>query len=485
LSENRPELLYQLYRKLHQLDLDCPGGLVLACQTLLDRASTRFQHVILRQAALLSCKSLVTKGKLTDSAYRAELAACADICQQSGLVALSADMMNWQGIDDLDTVTKIRDLLEASGHFDFAQAADGRRVRFLLERYDAIIETISSAPARRILKDMFDRESFLLGKVDLRNSQRSHLFDNLLEWSNSILSQTAPSLALACFIATFSVEAHRRAVRTRRAPVWGVGQKILRNAYLLLSYYFTQVYLGDSAPRFLENLLHDTAWQLLEDTRRVNPTVPSAVSDAAALYLNWAPIHARWGDRSGLARRLEAIQAFAENEIANDMNRRQYANAVKKCAAVLEICLYHPGRTHMRSILDTGSTYIMATNIVANDALWENNEAGRAQATLALNRVAGAWIAWTDQAGRYREPGKPRRVPGEPESGDFWTYDWVSLAVVSDLWKNPDRRLGMIKSQTQRDMQATVQSMSRDEYLKDCVERTREIFDEPTKFPTN
>ncbi|KAM5353690.1 hypothetical protein ACJ41O_000340 [Fusarium nematophilum] len=481
-AQNRPELVFQLCRKHNQLGLDCFSGLLLPCQALLNNASTRFEHVAARHVAVTSCVSLIKKGKLPESSVKAELEACADICKQSGLIALSADLAARQHDGDFEAVTRNSDLLESLGHYDFAHATDAARFQLLVNRYDETVKLVTGDPARRILKDMFDRESFLMGKAGPRNGHHSYLFDKLTEWSEGLLLQREPSITVVSFVATFIAEAHQRAVKAQRAPPWEVGQKVLQNALELLSRYACRVYLGNPAPRFLWELLVNTAWNALQDARRLSPKVPSQVSYAVNSYLGVATMYVRWGDRSGLARRLESVEFLAETEIANDMKQRAYANAVTKCAAITMVCLYHPERVHMRSIRDTGTTYNMACNLLANDALWENNETGRAQARAELDRAKGAWIAWTDSEGRYREPGSPRRVPGEPEMEDFWTYDWTSLALVSDLWQSPALRQKMISDQTSRNMQATMQGMSRDQYLKDCIEKTTKIFNEPSRF---
>jgi hypothetical protein len=242
--------------------------------------------------------------------------------------------------------------------------------------------------------------------------------------------------------------------------------------------------------QFVCELFRDVAWMGVEDVHRVpgwdgpNKTLKKDHSIWMSRYASWAPLCARWGDPATLNHRLNTLQAFFEGEVARDLQRRDYLNAIKKSAAIAEIVLYHPGAGNIRTVAASGEGYARAVRLLGDEEYWMSSATGtyeesrkdREEAALAVRRVEGAWDAWADPLGNYREPGAERRVPGVPDGRDFWTYEWGLLATAPHLRYDTNARMRLWERKIQIEMEIVTTKMIFDQYFETCIEEARGII---------
>ncbi|KAK0616418.1 hypothetical protein B0T14DRAFT_523110 [Immersiella caudata] len=481
-AESRPELLVNLARRWSAMNLPPPSNFLPSCQLLLDRATTRFQHVSLRFMAIAAGSSLLQKGKFDTGMFLEEVSSLATICEASGFHgALAWARLVMPG--DIAQITANRQTYLASGQTLGAMQEDGRLVTVLLAQDEAVIRNGGGTEVLKAMRGMFDTETSLWGGYAPRNSHESRMItflSNLTAENQGVFS--LPAIAV---VVSGCLEVLKRSVRMGRAPKWDEGQTLLWNVWVTAGEYFERVYDEITPSRLICEVMRDVAWAGVEDVMRVKgwdspaKTSRGSYSTWVSRYAAWAPMAARFGDAGGLVERLERLRAFLDQEVEVDVARKDYGNAIKKCTAIAEIALYDPRCAEARTVSSSGAwgRYGLAKTLLGDEDYWMGrSKDDREDAALHVCRVEGAWDGWANPEGSYREPGGVRRAPGVPDSRDFWTYEWAVLATAPNMRYHNDARMGLWEKKIRRESEMFTTKRLYDEYFEKCLKEAKEMI---------
>ena len=469
-SECRAELLINLARRWNSHQWTPPPLFVPSCQFLLDRATTRYQHVALRFVAMCAGSNLLLCGKFDTSMFADEVTACTTICEQS---QFSATLASTRLVLDADltTLSKNRECYLAAGQTLGALAEDKRLVSHLLAQDDSLLRAGDGGTTiLATIKSSFDLELSLWGPLPPRNSHESHLITHLCNLAADPSPLSLPALSV---LVSASLATHTLAIALNRAPKWETGQTLLLNTFGTTAKYFSRIYAKIPPSRFVCELMRDIAWVGVEDVHRVpgwdseSKTLRRDHSTWMSHYAAWAPMCARWGDPAGLVGRLDRLQGFLDKEVEIDLRRKDYGNAIRKCAAVAEIGLYHPAKGGVRTISGSGGAYGLAVRLLGDEEYWVGKPKGEME--------EAAWLVRRVEGG-YRAPGGERRVPGQPDGRDFWTYEWGLLATMPHLRYHNDARMAKWEQKIKCELDMLSTRVLYDEYFGKCVGEAKEVL---------
>jgi hypothetical protein len=481
-SESRPELLVNLARRWAALAFTPPANFLPSCQFLLDRATTRFQHVSLRFMAIGQGAALLHRGKFDEGMFTDEVSTLAAICEASQFHGALA----WARIllpADIATMTANRQTYLNSGQTLGAMQEDSRLITLLLSQDEAVIRAGGGRQALGVLKGMFETETSLWGGNVPRNSHESRVVAFLCNLTAE--NQGGFSLPAIAVVVGGCLEVMKRAVMLGRAPKWEEGQTLLWNVWVTAANYFERVYDRIAPSRLICEVMRDVAWAGVQDVMKVNgwdspgKTLRGNYSTWVSRYAAWAPMAARFGDPAGLVDRLERLRAFLDQEVEVDVARKDYGNAIKKCTAIAEIALYDPRFADARTVTGSGAwgRYGLAKKLLEDEDYWFGKpKEDREEAAHHLRRVEGAWDAWSDPEGSYREPGAVRRPPGAPDPRDFWTYEWVMLATAPNMRYHNDGRMRLWEKKIQCESEMVSTKRLYDDYFEQCLEEVKETM---------
>lgn len=440
-AERRPEALLLVVSRWATQSMQPPDTFTPTAQSLLDCATTKNQHVLLRLAALVNATPLLQKGKLDPGLFAEEGRACLALAEQAQLNAAAACINLVFPGQIMPVLTSNAQRLVSIGRYIDGGTEDKRRVDLLLAQKNEAIHAHGGMAAMRIMRETFDRETHLWGGMAPRNSHKSSFITNLHNWCDDLLCQDPASFASVTVVACSAVAAHRLAVESGRAPEWETGQKLLWAAYRLLSWYCDVVYENATPSQQIVQLLRDVIMAGIQDHHRMpawktgtgNVEFYNRYSSWVSRYAMWAPTYERWGKPKNVSPNLMAVRLFLEGEVVRDFQREDYEEAVRKKAGIIECMMFDHG-----AILDydlwTCSTYRSALSLLEDYEKW--SVGNRALAASFVRRVVGIWLAWPRKIG-------VRQLLDEPSSTDFFTCAWVELGEKQSWAKHERTRTVM------------------------------------------